>query len=296
MGIAEVVPGVSGGTIALITGIYPSLIRAVQKILRSELPLWIRGRWMEGWQQGHARFLAVLGLGMAIGVLALSRVMRWLLEAYALQLSGFFFGLIVAAVWVMGRLARPWRATQGILLLLGIGVGLAVAAIPPALAQDPSLGVVFFGGAVAICAWILPGISGSYLLLLLGLYPVVIEALAGMDVVTLAALGLGCLTGIFLFAGLLSWLLERFYSSVLALLLGVMIGALPPLWPWQGPIADPRTGELVGALFRLESPVSYGILSGEPSGFFSVSLAAMAGLVLVVSMFGLAGTKAGTLR
>jgi putative membrane protein len=181
-----------------------------------------------------------------------------------------------------------------VLVLVGLVLGLGISAVPPALGGSASAGAVFLGGAVAICAWILPGISGSYTLLLLGLYPLIIEALATLHVVTLVTLGLGCLTGLFLFSGLLTWLLERFYPSVLALLLGVMLGALPPLWPWLRPDAGGETtASPEGPLFRMVSPTTFGRITGESPEFVGVSLATVLGIFVVVALFGIDRARSG---
>jgi putative membrane protein len=294
MGIAELVPGVSGGTIALITGIYQSLVTAVHQVLTRGLSLWARGAWRAGWREGHGSFLLVLGAGMAAGILALSQVVRWLLEGYPLHLSGFFLGLILAAAGAIGTLVRPWTLSGLLLAATGIVIGLGISAVPPALGGTASMGAVFVGGAIAICAWILPGVSGSYTLLLLGLYPVIIEAVASLNLVTLVTLGLGCLAGLFLFSGILTWLLARFYAAVLALLLGVMLGALPPLWPWLHPNDDLLGGASpAGPLFRMMSPMGFGQTTGEEPAVLGVTLATVFGIALVAALFGMDRSRFG---
>jgi putative membrane protein len=282
MGVAELVPGVSGGTVALITGIYRDLVDSIRAIQSQGIPLWARGDWRAGWQHGRMPFLAVLGLGMATGILSLAWLVNWLLEHQPLPLSGFFFGLILAAIIVIGGLVQVWSPARVALSCLGIAVGIGISAVPALTGGSASVISVFLGGTVAICAWILPGVSGSYVLVLLGLYPVVVEAIAALDLTVLSVLALGCLTGLFLFSGILSWLLERFYASVLALLLGVMLGALAPLWPWLIPASGAYEG--LGPIRRLAWPEAFLDVTGSSPHIGMVIGAMVMGAVLVLGL------------
>jgi len=284
MGVAELVPGVSGGTVALITGIYGDLVESIRSVMVRGIPLWIQGDWQAGWTLGRMSFLSVLGLGMAAGILSLAWLISWLIEHQPLPLSGFFFGLILAAIVVIGGLVRGWSAGRISLAWAGVAVGVAISAMPAMSGASGSVLSVFLGGAIAICAWILPGVSGSYVLLLLGLYPVVIEAVATLDLKVLLVLALGCLTGLFLFSGLLSWLLSRFYYSVLALLLGVMLGALAPLWPWLIPANHSGQYHGLGPIYRLASPEAFAQATGSAPQVAMVLGAMVLGMGLVLGL------------
>ncbi len=258
MGVAEVVPGVSGGTIALITGIYPRLIDALASFSVSSVQM------LRDWRRFVAAhdlyFLLLLAGGMLVAVLAFSQVLRFWLEHYPPVVWSFFFGVIAASVWVIGRkLGRELM----IWAPLGVLMGVALAALPE-MSGDPGLIWIFAGGAIAVCAWILPAVSGSFMLLALGLYEPVITALSELDLRVLVVLGLGCGVGLMSFVRFLRWLLHRFEAIVMSFLCGFMAGSLVNLWPWQ----------LSGGWFDLATPTQYSTGSGlDP--FFLYSLVSM---------------------
>lgn len=280
MGTAELIPGVSGGTIAFITGIYLELVRSIRAAGRQALPLLLRGRIREAWTAANAPFLVVLGAGMGTAILALARLVAWLLEHRELQVSGFFFGLIAASALFVGRFARPWTFPRLALLGVGVGAGGTVGFLT-ALTLPVTPVTIFLGGAVAICAWILPGVSGSFVMLLLGLYPAVVSAISRLDLAFLAVLAAGCATGLLLFSGALTWLLERRYQATLALLAGFMGGSLLTLWPWRLPVGEVE-GKTVGV--RLLSPGGYEAASGIPAQFPSVVGAILGGVFIVAAL------------
>ena len=233
MGAADLVPGVSGGTIAFISGIYQRLLTALAAF--SHKTFWrdlLRFNLVACWRACDATFLAVLFAGILSAVVALSGALHYLLENRAHVLLGFFFGLVAASVVVVAGGLR------------GAGVAHIAAAIVVAAATawlvtlspgggNASLLFLFGGGVVAISAMLLPGISGSYILLVLGLYPVVITAVHERDLLPLLVFAVGCGTGILLFSRLLSFLLRRWHTMTLSVLVGVMVGAAPKLWPWK---------------------------------------------------------------
>lgn len=279
MGLAELIPGVSGGTIAFITGIYLELVRSIRGI---GVPLVRRigqGRIREAWREGNLGFLVVLGAGMASAILLLARIVGWLLENRELQVWGFFFGLILASTVFVGRYARPWTTARRALVLLGASLGAGVAFLT-ALALPVTLVTIFLGGAIAVCAWILPGVSGSFVMLLLGLYPAVVGAISDLDFVILITLAAGCTTGLLLFSRFLTWLLERRYEATLALLSGFMAGSLFKLWPWYVPVTI-VDGKPMG--LRLLGPGTFETLTGQPAAVPSV-VASMAFGVAVVAL------------
>ncbi|TVP42211.1 MAG: DUF368 domain-containing protein [Gemmatimonadales bacterium] len=277
MGVAELVPGVSGGTIAFITGIYLELVRSIRGIGAGLVRQVGQGRFREAWKEGNLGFLVVLGAGMGTAIVLLARIVGWLLEHRELQVWAFFFGLILASVWFVGRYARPWTTARRALVLLGAVIGAGVAFLT-ALALPVTLVTIFLGGAIAICAWILPGVSGSFIMLLLGLYPAVVGAISDFNLVILATLAAGCATGLLLFSRFLTWLLERRYEATLALLSGFMAGSLFKLWPWYVPVAI-VDGKPMG--LRLLGPGTFEAVTGEPAAVASVVASMVAGVAVV---------------
>lgn len=228
MGLAEVVPGVSGGTVALLTGIYRQLVTALASFGVQSFALLTNPRAFS--EHHRLPFLISLACGMGVGVLIFARLMRYLLTHYPPPVWSFFFGVIGVSALMLGA-KRPVRylISWGALgLLLGLGVLSA-----PGLGQTDSLLAVFIGGVIAVCAWILPAVSGSYMLLILGLYEQVITALSEFDLQVLAALGAGCIVGLMSFVRVLRLVLEHFYQQTMSLLCGFMAISTINLWPWR---------------------------------------------------------------
>lgn len=280
MGLAELVPGVSGGTIAFITGIYLELVGAIRGVGEAVVRHLPRGEWTAAWRRANGGFLLLLGAGMASGILALARVVSWFLENRVLQTGGFFFGLILASVFFVGRFARPFTPARQGLLALGMAAG-AAAAFATALALPVNPVTIFLGGMVAVCAWVLPGVSGSFIMLLLGLYPAVVGAISRLDVGFLAVLAAGCTVGLLLFSRLLGWLLERYYAATLSLLCGFMAGSLLGLWPWSLPRAVVE-GKAVGV--RLHLPGGFEAAGGGEPAVGGVILAFLLGVGVVAGL------------
>jgi len=242
MGIAEVIPGVSGGTIAFISGIYDELLGSIARFGPASIPELFRVGIPRFWQTHNLTFLATLGFGMVVSLVTVARLVKAALEATPPLVWAFFFGLIVASVVYLGRNLRDPAATDsssslsgGVLFLIGLiglALGLGLSVLAPATV-NVQWWMLLVGGALAVTAWILPGISGSLMLLLMGLYPAVLAAVSDFDVVLLGSLATGCVIGLLAFSRLLSWLLRHYRAPVLALLTGVMAGSLIKLWPWQ---------------------------------------------------------------
>ena len=236
MGAADVVPGVSGGTIALIAGIYERLINAISSIGPH---LWsvfrrqggIKG-FIEVWRQVDATFLLFLLLGIATSIVTLAGIIKNLLDNQPLLIWSFFFGLVVATVLILLSEIQRWNAARAGLFVLGLVAAVVISSLP-ILAGNPSLPYLFFAGAIAICAMILPGISGSFILLLLGAYDTVLEAVHTFNLTIIITLMAGMLTGLLLFTRMLKWLLARYYQATLALLTGFIAGSLVKVWPWK---------------------------------------------------------------
>lgn len=239
MGIAEVIPGVSGGTIALITGIYEKLILTIKRVEPELIKRW-KANGLTGVNEYlDISFIFALITGMALGILVGVFAISYLFENYPEPLWGFFFGLIIASSIYIGKQIKKWEFQHVIALILGIVVAYGITLISPASGSESYL-YVFISGVVAISALILPGISGSFILLLLGMYTVIIPALKNListqdlsDLLMLIVFGLGCLTGLVTFSRVMNYLFQRYKLITLAVLSGFMLGSLNKIWPWK---------------------------------------------------------------
>jgi len=273
MGAADLVPGVSGGTIALITGIYTRLIAAISSVGPSTLSLLLRGRVSDAWKAIDGPFLLVLGAGIATAVIGLASLLDWLLQHFPLPLWAAFSGLVLAsALSLVKQNYRLWSSKEWTLFIIGIGVAVFVG-----LTQAVQLPItpwgVFLAGSVAICAMILPGISGSFLLLLMGMYQVVISAVVNLELVTLGLFVLGCGIGLLLFSRLLQCLLLVAEQRVMAMLLGFLLGSLIILWPWQVTVSSvlDRHGEMRAVQTLPVTPGHYAEQVGDPMLLLSLA-------------------------
>jgi len=241
MGIAEVIPGVSGGTIAFITGIYETLLNSIKAFSPSLLTTLKKDGIAGVWRKINGNFLVALVLGMGIGAVSMLKIVTNLLHTRPVLLWAFFFGLIIASVVYIGRQITKWGPLEAILLVIGAILTYWVTTISPVEASG-SYVMIFFGGMIAICAFILPGISGSFMLLLMGLYTVVIPAVKSLTEMNFEQLPMvivfaaGCLIGLLSFSHVVSWTFKNFRNQTLALLTGVMLGSLGKIWPWRIPV------------------------------------------------------------
>ena len=241
MGVAETIPGVSGGTIAFITGIYERLLESIGSFGLPAIQLWREEGFGAFWQKIDGNFLLRLFSGMVLGILLGVFGMSYLLTNFPLPVWGFFFGLIAASAIYIGRKVGEWSFSTISTLLLTAALAFWVTIATPAQGSD-SLLYVFICGVIAISALMLPGLSGSFVLLLLGMYPFILHdtlkegVLEQQDlgaVVTLGVFGLGCLVGVLTFARVLSWLFNHYNDLTMAGLTGFMLGSLNKVWPWQ---------------------------------------------------------------
>lgn len=232
MGAADVVPGVSGGTIAFITGIYEELLRSIKGINFGLIRTLRNEGLAAAWKQANGTFLLTLFAGIAVSILTLSKVITRLLETHAHLLWAFFFGLVVASVWLVGKQVKGWNWKPILGLIGGTALAYWITTLPP-FSPSGEVWYLFICGAIAICAMILPGISGSFILLLLGAYSTFMTALAEGDLLRVGALGAGALLGLLLFSRVLTWAFERAHDLILAILTGFLIGSLNKLWPWK---------------------------------------------------------------
>lgn len=232
MGAADVIPGVSGGTIAFLMGIYQQLLDSIKSINLQNLKLLLLGKVGQFWKAINGWFLLSLGAGIMTSIFSLARLMKYLLEFHPIPLWSFFFGLILAsAIYIIKGLDK-WSLKNIVSLLVGVAVAAFICLASPAQTPD-DLWFIFLSGAVAICAMILPGISGSFILLLLGKYAYVMGAVTELNIPVLLVFAAGAGIGIVCFSHLLSWLLKKFYMPTIALLSGFMVGSLLKVWPWK---------------------------------------------------------------
>lgn len=291
MGAADVVPGVSGGTIAFISGIYDELLRSIAGIPEALLLL-LRGRIKDAWQMANATFLLVLFSGIVTSILTLARVITYLLHHHPIPVWSFFFGLILVSTYLVGREIGRWNWSRAVSFALGLAFAYWITVAAP-MQWGSDLPTLFLAGAIAICAMILPGISGSFILLLLGLYSVVLGAVKDLNLLVLAVFASGCVVGLLSFARLLSWLLSRWRDLSLAFLSGLMLGSLNKVWPWKETLTwrvDSK-GEQVPLLQNNLLPGQFADVSGQdPQLLFAVVLA-IGGIVLVLGLEWLAGRR-----
>ena len=232
MGSADVVPGVSGGTIAFITGIYEALIDAINAVNLKFVRRLLTLQWRAAFAEFPWQFLLALAIGLGAAVLTMAHFLSWALTHYETYVWGFFFGLIVASIMLVLRRVRRWTPVA-VLLLLTFAVAMywLVGVTPHEMPHTPLF--LFFSGALAICAMILPGISGAFILVLLGQYHYVLEAVVSQDWGTLIVVAAGAAAGLLVFARVLKWLFSRYHDLTVAALIGLMIGSLRKIWPWK---------------------------------------------------------------
>lgn len=232
MGAADVIPGVSGGTIAFITGIYEELIGSIRSFdlaaLQKLLKLDLKGFWSH--INGGFLFSVLAGIGLSI--FSLAKVMKYLLETHPIFVWSFFFGLIIASAWLVAREVKRWGVGTVVALVAGIVAAYMITVLSPASTPD-AWWFIMLSGAIAICAMILPGISGAFILLLLGKYAYIIGAVSAFNIPVLLLFAVGAAVGIISFSHLLSWLLLKYHGMTVALLTGFMVGSLNKIWPWK---------------------------------------------------------------
>ena len=232
MGAADVVPGVSGGTIAFIVGIYDELIDSIKSINGKSLKLFFTGKWGAFWKAINGNFLISIVAGIAVSVFSLAKIITWLLTDHPVMVWAFFFGLVLASTWFVGKDIKEWNKKTIPAFIIGVAVAYYITVATPA--ETPSnLFFIFLCGAIAICAMILPGISGSFILVLLGKYFYIMEAVKTLDIATLLVFLAGACIGITTFSRVLSYALKNFRNITLAVLTGFMLGSLNKVWPWK---------------------------------------------------------------
>jgi len=255
MGAADVIPGVSGGTIAFITGIYEELIESIKNVHPRLLTVWRKEGFVAFWKAVNGNFLLVLFLGIGTSLLSLAHVVSYLLDTYPIYVWSFFFGLILASAWVVGKRVLSWKLNRFLFMAIGIAIAVWITLTTPAQTPE-AMWFIFLSGMLAICAMILPGISGSFILLLLSKYEFIIQAIKDLDLKIIAVFGAGAVVGITSFSRLLSWMFKRFHDLTVALLSGFMIGSLLKVWPYKEVVKTriDRHGEIVPLIERAILP------------------------------------------
>lgn len=244
MGAADVIPGVSGGTIAFIMGIYDEFVGSIASINSEAVRKLFKGEFRAFWKHINGNFLLSLVLGIGVSVITLAGLMQILLNDYPIQTWAFFFGLIVASSIFILRGISGWKVREALFLVVGVILGIVVCTLSPTQTPD-GLWFIFLSGAIAICAMVLPGISGSFILLILGKYQFIMSTISdfvsgvdmGRNLIILIVLILGAVTGILSFSKFLHWLLARWHKETLIVLSGFIIGSLVKVWPWNNPEA-----------------------------------------------------------
>lgn len=272
MGGADVIPGVSGGTIALIAGIYEELISSIKSVDATALRLLLKFEIKALWKHINGAFLVNLFAGVLISIFSLARLITYLLEAYPIPVWSFFFGLILISAFYVLPKDRNLRAY--LFLVFGAAVAFMITSLAP-VDTPQGLWFIFVSGAIAICAMILPGISGSFILLLLGKYEFVLEAVKSLDFTIIVVFALGCVIGLVSFSKLIHWLLSSHKAVTLSALAGFMLGSLNKIWPWKDESGD---------TFINLWPADFTALTGQPNqlylaiGFFALGILIVSGL------------------
>jgi len=255
MGAANVIPGVSGGTMALLTGIFTRLIDSLNALMEIETwKLLLQGKVKDFWARIDGRFLLALAVGVVVSVFTLAKVMKYVLQVHPVQTWGFFFGMIAASAVVMLLGIKGWKGSDFIWLILGAVLGVLICTLSPTETPD-DLWFIAVCGAVAVCTMILPGVSGSFILLIFGKYDYIMTAISDLNWPVLIVFALGCAVGILAFSKFLHWTLARYEKQTMLILVGFVLGSLVKVWPWND-----------------ASAIALGnILSGSPQGSIHVN-------------------------
>ncbi|WP_114765505.1 DUF368 domain-containing protein [Vibrio rhodolitus] len=285
MGAADVVPGVSGGTIAFITGIYDTLLESIRRINPSLLGIWKRDGFKAAFNHINGFFLLSLFGGVFISIATLAKLISWLLVTHPIPIWSFFFGLILVSVFHILKQVEQKTINRWVFLLLGVAFAYCITILKP-LHMEPTSINILIAGAIAICAMILPGISGSFILLLIGMYTPVLAAVKSFDFTILALFLTGCVLGLLSFSHVLSWLLKRFRDTTLMFLTGLMIGTLPKIWPWKETITwrTNSKGEEVPLIQHNLSPFEFEHLFNQPSQLGIAVVMMLAAIALVLGL------------
>ena len=281
MGAADVVPGVSGGTIAFISGIYEELLTSISNVNLSLLKTLKSNGIKAAWKQVNGSFLLSLFIGVFVSIVSLAKAIKWMLENEPILLWSFFFGLVLASVIYIAKQIAKWNVLTFIMLISGAILAYYITTLNPLVSENSSPLFLFLAAALAICAMILPGISGAFILVLLGAYKPVLAAVNNREFTTIAIVGAGAITGLLTFSRVLKWLFTNYKNYTLAVLTGFIIGSLNKIWPWKETLTWRTNSHGVKVPFNQQSvsPLSF-----EDNQLLYATLLAMVGFGLILLM------------
>ena len=282
MGAADVVPGVSGGTIAFISGIYEELLNSISSFNFSLLKVFRKEGFKQVWNTVNGTFLLALFIGISVSVLSLAKLIATLLENHPIVIWSFFFGLVLASIIYIGKQITTWTIGSVLCLIFGVILAFYITTLNPMVSENSSPWFLFLAGMIAICAMILPGISGSFILVLLGAYKPVLNALNTRDFFSIIVFMLGAVVGLLTFSRILKWLFFTYKNYTLATLTGFIIGSLNKIWPWQEIISWRTNSKGVEVPFNTAS-VSPFSFEGDSQLMIAILLAIIGfGLILLL--------------
>lgn len=280
MGAADVVPGVSGGTIAFISGIYEEFVESISSINFQTIKVLKTQGVKAAWKQVNGNFLLSIALGIIISIVSLAKLISWLLENEPVLLWSFFFGLVLASVLYIGKQISKWNILTIIIFIFGTGLAYWITTLQPLVSENSSSLFMFLAGSLAICAMILPGISGAFILVLLGAYKPALEAIHNRDLEMIAIIGAGAIVGLLTFSRILKWLFNHYKNLTLAVLTGFVLGSLNKIWPWKKVL---ETKMIEGKEIILkEASISPFAYDGNNQLFFAITLAIIGFFVIIL--------------
>jgi len=285
MGAADVVPGVSGGSIALITGIYEKLLESINAIDIDAFHLLRKGEFKSLYAKVNGTFLICLVLGIFTSILTLANLITYLIKTFPIPVWSFFCGLIIISALLILRDIKRWNILALLALPVGIVSAYLITGMTP-VSSDNNLLIIFGSGMIAICAMILPGISGSFLLLVMGKYEYILNALVERNVLVLGVFALGCIVGILASSRVISWLLKHYHAITISLLSGFMLGSINKLWPWKNVLSYRLSSSGQQEPFLTENilPNHYMALTGEEPYFLGAIFSFFIGIILVIGI------------
>ena len=285
MGSADIVPGVSGGSIALVTKIYEELLASINSFDLTALKLLTKLDIVAFWKHVNASFLLTLFLGILTSIFAFSKAITFFIEKYPIPLWSFFCGLILISAIIILRDIKRWNIIAILMFPAGVVIAYFITELPM-ISSPNNIWFTFISGAIAICAMILPGISGSFLLLILGKYEYILNAVNEKDFAVLAVFALGCITGLLLFSRVISWFLKNYHAITLSFLSGFMIGSINKIWPWKKILSYRMSSSGTQKPFLTENILPHVYLSetGQEPAFLIAIMAFLIGVILVVGL------------
>ena len=282
MGAADVVPGVSGGTIAFISGIYEELLASISSVNFKLLKTLKSDGIKAAWKQVNGSFLLALFIGIFISIISLAKTIKWLLENEPILLWSFFFGLVLASIIYIGKQISKWNTLTIIILIIGAFVAYYITTLNPLVTENSSLLFMFLAGSIAICAMILPGISGAFIMVLLGAYKPILSALNDRDYKTVATVFLGAIVGLLAFSKILKWMFTNYKNYTLAVLTGFIVGSLNKIWPWKQTLTWRINSHDLEVPLKQQSILPFSF-DGDPKLMFAIILAFVGfGLILLM--------------